>query len=199
MRLAPSTLASAALGVIALALLSILALHALEPGLDPRSTYLSDYGETPHRPLLVGTYVLMGVGGILLGLALGHHLGGSIAAGAGGALLALAGAAVVGMVVWPVGTVHVGIVRVEEGMLLLSIGLMTYGLQGLPRRGLFFSRFSWLVVALSALGVFRVEQWLPWPGLVQRAYLLTVMVWVLLVGRSAMVEGTRQKSERPHS
>lgn len=196
-RPAPSTLAAAALALVALAMSLIIALHFLEPQLDARTTYLSDYGETPHRGLLIATYVLLGVGGVLLGLALRDHLEGSLAAGAGGALLALAGAAVVGMVVWPVGRVHVGIVRVEEGMLLLSIGLMSYGLQDRPPRSLFFSRFSWLVVLLTAMGVFRVEQYVAWPGLLQRAYLLTVFVWVVLMGRLAMLEPRDHVSQSP--
>lgn len=195
----PPTLAAAALALIAVALCLILALHLLEPQLDWRTTYLSDYGESAHRGFLIATYVLLGVGGILLGLALRDHLEGSLAAGAGGALLALAGAAVVGMVVWPVGRVHVGIVRVEEGMLLLSIGLMSYGIQDRPPRSVFFSRFSWLVVALTAMGVFRVEQYVPWPGLVQRAYLLTVMVWVALMGRLAMVAPREHGARTPSS
>src|SRR5438874_2654350 len=149
-------LAIAALCLVGAGFVLILALHVLEPQLSPATAYLSDYGETPHRALLLATYILTGVGGILLGLALRHHVAGSLAAGAGGVLLALAGATSVGMVVWPVGSVHVGIVRAEEGMLLAGIGLVAVGLQDRARP--VFSAFSTVLVLMTVLGVIRVER-----------------------------------------
>lgn len=167
----------AAVTLVSAGFFCLLALHAVEPQLSPVTTYISDYGETPHAYLVLAAYVLTGLGGIMLGLALRHHAAGSLAAGAGGVLLALAGAAFVGMVVWPVGEIHVGIVRVEEAMLLAGIGLLIIGVQdrGMPA----FSAFSALLVVMSVLGVIRVEQWVPWPGVVQRVYVTTIWAWVV--------------------
>jgi len=191
-------LASWAVALVATGFGLMLLLHVLEPRLSPVTTYLSDYGETPHRGLLLAAYVLTGVGGILLGASLRGRLEGSLAAGAGGALLALAGAAFLGMVVWPVGAVHVGIVRIEEGMLLLGVGLTAYGLQdrvSVPS----FSIFSAILVFMTILGVIRVESWVSFPGVVQRVYVVTIFAWVVAAARVAMQdEATRRPSAQPH-
>jgi len=98
-----------------------------------------------------------------------------------------------------VGAVHVGIVRVEEGMLLLGVGLVAYGIQDRASSPT-FSIFSAILVFMTILGVIRVESWVSFPGVVQRVYVATIFAWVVAAARLAMrVDAVRPRpASQPH-
>lgn len=187
---AAKALAILAIVLVSLGALAALALHALEPTLDPLHRMLSDYGDTPHRPVLTLGELAIGAAGVLAACALVLREPRSRATRTGASLLVLAGATILGLAVWPDGIVHIGLVRVGQGVMLGAVGAFAIGAH--ERRGWrAFEVLSWTLATLTAMGIARMEWLTPWPALTQRVYWAVLIAWVVSGAVVAMRAGPR--------
>ena len=176
--------------MIGVGLASIVALQLLELGMDPLTTYLSDYESSPHGWLIEVSYAAMGAGSVTLAVAvrLGAHTSRPLATGS--ALIGGAGVLVLTFAAWPQGFVHLSLVRVSQGLLLVGVGFLAVGLHE-SKNWSAFEVLSWTLVGLAALGLLRAEQLFAWPGLIQRAYFTLVLVWIALLARAVFLRERR--------
>ncbi|GEM_PF-3716799 len=186
-------LALLALVLVTVGALAALGLHALEPALDPRYRMLSDYGDTPHRPVLTLAELTIGGAGVLSACALALQRPESRATRAGAYLLVLAGATILGLAVWPDGIVHLGLVHVGQVVMLGAVG--AFAVSARERAGWrTFAILSWTLTVLTAMGIARMEWLTPWPALTQRVYWVVLIAWVVSGAAMAMRAAPRTRA-----
>jgi hypothetical protein len=171
-------LAAAAIALAGTGLTTGLALHVLEPSLDPLHRMLSDYGDTPHRPVLEVAEIAIGASGILAAAALAVGAGATRATLVGTSMLVLAGATTLGLAIWPDGVMHLSMVWAGQGVTLVAMGAFAFGSRS-RQTWRTFGVLSWALVALTALGIVGAEWLTPFPALIQRGYWVVLIAWVV--------------------
>ncbi|MHB8587040.1 MAG: DUF998 domain-containing protein [Thermoplasmatota archaeon] len=173
------------------AVLGVLALHLLEPGLNPLTHHLSDYGLSAHAWVMKGVFVASAIGSIALAslfLALfGTRAvpGASAVAGWGVCLGAMAPIAD--------GWGHAILVYAAEFLLVAGIALL---LPLLTRTPGFGTAFSWTSAGLGmvALGTTALARY---PGLEQRVAVAAAFLWLFFAVARMPVPPLAERRQAP--
>ena len=178
--------------------LSIVALHWLQPDLDPMTRAISQYARGPYGPLMTAAFVASGLASFALSLALagqGTSRAGRVfltVAGVGGGMSALFPVDADGAPDTITGSVHQIAGLGTFVSLIVAALLLTRGF-GSNTRWRSFQRTSFVATALMLCGfvfVFAanaVDSLDGTFGLAQRAFIASAIAWQLLVARQASV------------
>jgi hypothetical protein len=162
-----------------------MAIFAIVPALytqwDWTQRYLSEYAVTPYGWAILDAYVLVGFGVLALALSIGFagEVSSNARVQAGLGVLLACGVSTLGLVVVSANVPHQIVAEIQAITLALGFILLGFGSLFPGARG--FTWYTRFLLGVTALGILRVDHFLPDVGVFERIYFLLLFLWLLIV------------------